>query len=106
VQSLFNYQRKLEHGTKNAIVARLTVQPINLLQYCGADKKVSEAVVGLYVGSMVKRLLRCWEIEQRIRGDIERAKAEFKPGAGEIPHVPRLKEDCEKFSCRVQGFPS
>ena len=104
MQSLFNYQRKLEHGTKSAIVARLTVQIINLLQYCGADKKLSEPIIALYVGSMVKRLLRCWEIEQRIRADIEKAKAEFKPGAGEIPHVPRLKEDCENFLVEFKDF--
>jgi hypothetical protein len=108
VQPLFNYQRKLEHGTKSAIVARLTVQAINLLQYCGADKSLSEPIIALYAGSMVKRLLRCWEIEQRIRADIEKAKVEYKPAKGgaaaEIPHVPRLKEDCENFLVEFKDF--
>lgn len=104
MQELFNRQRILEHGTQSAIVARLTVQSINLLQYCGADKKLSEPIVELYTKSMVKRLLRCWEIEQRIRADIEKAKASFKPGSGEIPHVPRLKEDCENFLVEFKDF--
>jgi hypothetical protein len=95
----FTYQRKLGHGTTNAMVARLTVQVANLLQCCGADQKLSQEIMALYEGSMIKRLLRCWEIEQRIRGDIEKAKASFKPASGgaaqEIPDVPNLKEDCE-----------
>ena len=82
MQALFNYQRRLEHGTQSAMVARLTVQPINLLQYCGADKKLLEPIIALYAGSMIKRLLRCWEIEQHIRADIEQAKASFKPAKG------------------------
>jgi hypothetical protein len=104
VQQLFNRQKILEHGTQSAMVARLTVQSINLLQYCDADKKLSEPLIELYTKSMVKRLLRCWEIEQRIRADIEKAKASFKPGSGEIPHVPRLKEDCENFLVEFKDF--
>jgi hypothetical protein len=106
--ALFNYQRQLEHGTKNAMVARLTVQVANLLQYCGVDQEVSQEIMALYQGSMIKRLLRCWEIEQRIRGDIEKAKASFKPATGgaaqEIPSVPRLKEDCENFLREFRSF--
>jgi hypothetical protein len=37
MQALFNYQEQQEHGTKNPIVARFTVQTANLLQNCGAD---------------------------------------------------------------------
>jgi hypothetical protein len=70
----FNYQRRLGDGTKNAMVARLTVQVAKLLQYCGADQKLSQEITALYEGSMIKRLLRCSEIEQRIRGDIEKAE--------------------------------
>jgi hypothetical protein len=59
MQALYNYQRQLEHGTKNAMVARLTVQVVNLLQYCGADQKLSQEIVTLYQASMLRRLLRC-----------------------------------------------
>ncbi|MBR1033976.1 hypothetical protein [Bradyrhizobium liaoningense] len=61
----------------------------------------------LYAGSMLKRILRCWEIEQGIRANIEKAKASFKPAAGaaqEISHVPRLKEDCENFLYEFKNF--
>jgi hypothetical protein len=108
VQALFNYQKKLEHGTKNAMVARLTVQPVNLLQYCGANETLSQPIIALYATSLIKRLLRCWEIEQRIRANIEKAKAAFKPAksavAIEIPHVPRLEEDCQDFLVQFKDF--
>jgi hypothetical protein len=108
VQALFSYQRQIGTGTKNAIVARLTIQVANLLQYCGADQKLTQEIMALYSGALVKRLLRCWEIEQRIRGDIEKAKASFKPAKGgaaqEIPDVPQLKEDCENFLREFRSF--
>lgn len=108
MQALFNYQQQQEHGTKNPIVARFTVQTANLLQNCGADAKFSQSIMTLYAESMLKRVLRCWEIAQRIRDSIEKAKASFKPSAGgaaqEIPHVPRLKEDCENFLNEFKRF--
>ena len=108
MQALFNYQKQQEHGTKNPIVARFTVQTAKLLQNCGADAKLSQPIVGLYAGSMLKRILRCWEIEQGIRANIEEAKASFKPATGgeaqAIPHVPRLKEDCENFLYEFKNF--
>lgn len=108
MQALFNYQKQQEHGTKNPIVARFTVQTANLLQNCGADAKLSQSIMTLYAGSMLKRILRCWEIEQGIRASIEKAKTSSKPSAGgaaqEIPHVPRLKEDCENFLYEFKNF--
>ena len=108
MQALFSYQKQQEHGTKNPIVARFTVQTANLLQNCGADAKLSQAIITLYAGSMLKRILRCWETEQGIRANIQKAKASFKPSTGgaaqEIPHVPRLKEDCENFVYEFKNF--
>jgi hypothetical protein len=68
MQALFQYQQQLEHGTKNAMVARLTVQVAKLLQYCGAGQKLSQEIVKLYQGSMIKRLLRRWESVEYDRG--------------------------------------
>jgi hypothetical protein len=45
MQALFNYQKQQEHGTKNPIVARFTVQTAKLLQNCGADTKLSQAIL-------------------------------------------------------------
>jgi hypothetical protein len=108
VQPLFNVQQQLEQGTTNPMVARLTVQVINLLQSCGANQATTQAIVGLFTLSLVRRLLRCAEIEARIRSHIEKAKATFVPAAGGaaqmLPHVPNLKEDCENFLNEFRSF--
>ena len=104
---IFNVQKQVEQGTTNPMSARLTVQVINLLQACGADQKLSQEIVGLYTLSLLRRLLRCAEIEERIRGHIEKGKAGFKRGTGAaqtLPHVPNLKEDCENFLHEFRGF--
>jgi hypothetical protein len=98
---LFIVQQQLEQGTKNPMVARLTVQQEKLLQNCGADKKVTAAIINTYRSSVLKSLLRCAEIEQRVREAYEKGIASFKPVPGEpavgIPHVPNLTEDCQNF---------
>lgn len=104
---IFTVQKKVEQGTTNPMSARLTVQVINLLQACGADQKLSQEIIALYTFSLVGRLTRCAEIETRIRGHIEKGKAEFKPGSGAaqmLPHVPNLKEDCENYLNEFRGF--
>jgi hypothetical protein len=107
MQALFNVQKQVEQGTTNPMSARLTVQVINLLQACGADENVTQKIVELYTFSLVRRLLRCAEIEARIRGHIEKGKAEFKTATGaaqNLPHVANLKEDCENFLHEFRGF--
>src|SRR5579872_4413886 len=104
---LFTVQKKVEQGTTSPLSARLTVQVINLLQASGADQKLSQEVVKLYTLSLVGRLTRCAEIETRIRGNIEKGKAEFKPSSGAaqiLPHVPNLKEDCENNLNEFRAF--
>jgi hypothetical protein len=107
MQPLFNVQQQLEQGTSNPMMARMTVQVINLLQSCGADKGVMQAVVEIYTLSLMRRLLRCAEIEARIRKGVEKAKAEFMPTSGaaqHLPHIPNLKEDCENFLHEFRTF--
>jgi hypothetical protein len=104
---IFAVQKKVEQATTDPMSARLTVQVINLLQACGADQELSQKIVALYTLSLLGRLLRCAEIEGRIRGHIERGKAEFKPATGAaqiLPHVPNLKQDCENFLQEFRGF--
>jgi hypothetical protein len=81
---LFNVQQKGEQGTKNPMSARLTVQVTNLLQACGAEEKLSQEIVVLFTFSILPRLLRCAEIEARIRGHIEKGKTEFKRSSREL----------------------
>ena len=94
---LFEIRKGLEHGVKNPIVARLTLQTLEILEKTTLSKEHADKIGGLFIDSLVKKLLRCWEIEQRIRADWEKSLANFKPpGRGavavEVPQIPRLRD--------------
>jgi thermostable 8-oxoguanine DNA glycosylase len=63
----FEFKKVLEHGTKNPIVARLSLQILEILKQCSASKDIQDKVGDLYVNSLQKKLLRCWEIEERFK---------------------------------------
>jgi hypothetical protein len=106
---LFVVKKQLEHGTANPIVARLSLQPLDILKQCNVSKEKLDKIAALYTGSLVKQLLRCWEIEQRLRQDYEKAYASFKPAgpgepAQEVPQIPRLQEECENFLYAAKNY--
>jgi hypothetical protein len=106
---LFEIPKALEHGVKNPIVARLTVQMREILDKTTLSKNQGEKIGGVIVDSLVKELLRCWEIEQRIRADWEKSVANFRPPGPdtttiEVPQIPRLREDCEEFLDSAKNF--
>lgn len=99
---LFQHAKQLEHGVGNPIVARLTLQTLDILKQTNVSEEQLNKIAGIYTGSLVKRLLRCWEIAERVRKDVEHHRASFKPPARgavsvEVPQVPRLEEDCHNF---------
>jgi hypothetical protein len=54
-------------------------------------------------------LLRCWEVEQRLRAKAEKCRQKYKPPvpgdvAVEIQQIPRLKEECEDFLYQAKNF--
>src|SRR6516165_3810907 len=63
----FEFKTVLEHGTSNPIVARLSLQTLEILDNCNASKDIQEKVRELYMNSLPKKLLHCWEIEQRFK---------------------------------------
>lgn len=106
---LFEVKKALEHGVTNPVVARLTLQILELLQKTNLPKEKRESVGGIFISSLVQKLLRCWEIEQRLREAWEKSAADFKsPGRGavavEVPQVPRFREDCEEFLYSAKNF--
>src|ERR1700683_1637512 len=105
---LFTFAKHLEHGVTNPIVARLTLQTLQLLEKCNLSKEMREQITVSYVKSLVKQLLRCWEIEQRLRADFEKAVASYKPLPGasvvELPQIPRLEEDCRNYLSEARNF--
>ena len=63
----FEFKKVLEHGTTNPIVARLSLQILEILKQCNASKGNQDKVSDLYMNSLQKKLLRCWEIEERFK---------------------------------------
>ena len=56
-------RKVLEHGTTKPIVARLSLQILEILKQCNVSKNIQDKVGDLYMHSLLKILLRCWEIE-------------------------------------------
>ena len=105
----FEFKKVLEHGTTNPIVARLSLQILQILKQCNASKDIQDKVGDLYVNSLQKKLLRCWEIEERFKIEFAAAVGKYKPPAAanapvEVPQIARLEEECHNFLYEAKNF--
>jgi len=65
--------------------------------------------MGLYMNSLVKKLLRCWEIRERYRLEFKKQIESYVPPSPQtravnIPSVMRLEEDCHNFLYEAKNF--
>jgi hypothetical protein len=98
----YEVKKLLEHGATNPIVARLSFQILEILRQCNAPRDIQDKVGDLYVNSLQKKLLRCWEIEERFKKEFAAAVEKYKPPAAvnapvEVPQIARLEEECHNF---------
>jgi hypothetical protein len=104
----FEFKKVLEHGTTNPIVARLSLQILQILNQCDAPKDVQDKVGDLYLNSLQKKLLRCWEIEERFKNEFAAAVEKYKPAAVnapvEVPQIARLEDECHNFLYEGKNF--
>ena len=105
----FVLQTILEHGTKNPIVARLSLQIHQILNQCDIDKETQERIGEIYLNSLQKKLLRCWEIKSRYDRDFDKALQVYRPSRKkdqviEVPHISRLDEECHNFLYEAKNF--
>jgi hypothetical protein len=105
----FEYKKVLEHGTTNPIAARLSLQIFEILEQCNASKDVQDKVGELYVKSLLKKLLRCWEIEERFKQEFAAAVGKYKLPATanapiEVPQIARLEEECHNFLYETKNY--
>jgi hypothetical protein len=105
----FEFTKVASHGTNNPIVARLSLQNLQILEKCKITKEVKDKVGGLYLDSLMKKLLRCWEIEVSFRKSFAEAAAKYKPPATpnapvEIPQIERLEADCHNFLYEAKNY--
>jgi hypothetical protein len=105
----FEFKKFASHGVNNPIVARLSLQTLQILEKCNATKEVKDKVGGLYLNSLMKKLLRCWEIEDSFKKSFAEAAITYKPPATpnapiEIPQIDRLEADCHNFLYETKNY--
>lgn len=105
----FDIKKVANHGLGNPIVARLSLQILELLKQTNASKEVSDAVGDLYLNSLMKKLLRCWEINEAFKKGFDAAVQSYKPPASpnapvEVPQIERLEEECHNFLYEAKNY--
>jgi hypothetical protein len=79
------------------------------MKQCDCSKDVQDKVGDQYLNSLQKKLLRCWEIEDRFRKEFDAAIGKYKPPASpnapvEVPQIARLEEECHNFLYEGKNF--
>lgn len=105
----FEFKKIVSHGAGNPIVGRLSLQILTILEKCKLAKERKDKVGDLYLNSLMKKLLRCWEIEDSFKNSFNEAAAKYKPPATpnapvEIPQIARLEEDCHNFLYKAKNY--
>jgi hypothetical protein len=105
----YEVKKLLGHGTTNPIVARLSVQILEILKQCNAPRDIQDKVSNLYVNSLQKKLLRCWEIKERSKEEFAAAIGEYRPPSAanapvKVPQIARLEEECHNFLYEAKNF--
>jgi len=105
----FVIKKVFDHGAANPIVARLSLQNLKILEQCDVTKDQRDKVGGPYVKSLLPKLLRCWEIEQRFREEFEAAVAAYKPptakdSAVQLPQIGRLEPEFHNFLYEAKNY--
>lgn len=67
---VFQIRKISDHGTSNPIVARLSLQTHELVQFCSIEKQQKEDVLTLFHDHIQPRVITCDEISQEISKEI------------------------------------
>lgn len=105
----FLVAKKLDQGVNNPIVARLTLQNFEILQNCAIPKDAAEKIQVLYLSELTPKLLRCSQIAEKLRTEIEKQAAGYRPpGKGAtsvvLPQVMQLEEECRNYLYEAKNF--
>jgi len=101
--------KTLDHGTGNPIVARLTLQIFAILDRCNITKETRDSIKDMYMNSLAKKLLRCWEIREGYGIELTKQMGSYKPPGSQspvvdVPHVMRLEEEWHNFLYEAKNF--
>jgi hypothetical protein len=103
---VFQIKKVSDHGTANPIVARLSLQTHELIQFCSIEKDVKDKVIELYHDRIQPRVLTCDEITQEISSEILTIAEELNAkgfdiqSQGRVIEVPQLT----KLEPRVEQY--
>ena len=91
-----------EHGVSNPIVARLSLQVLNLLKHCNASEEKKGKIGEHYVHELMPAILSCYEITEKYREEFNRLVEEYKPPTQpneviKLPQISDLKNQCRNF---------
>jgi hypothetical protein len=105
----FTVAKILDHGTANPIVSRLTLQIFRIIDQCNMPQEARGSVKVIYMNSLMKKLLRCWEIAERYKGEFIKEMDAYKrrpkhPQMVAVPCVTRLEEECHNFLYEAKSF--
>jgi hypothetical protein len=105
----FVVAKKLGQGVNNPVVARLTLQNLEILRHCAITEETKEKVQKLYLDELTPKLLRCSQIYEKLRAETEKLASSYKPpGRGavsvELPQVMELEEECRNYVAEATSF--
>ena len=96
----FYLQKVSKHGASNPVVARLSIQTADLIQWLAVSDGERKEILGLYL-ELQRRLLSCFDIRSRLlraRDEaLEDAKHAWDKGQNTVPHIIGMQEEVEGF---------
>ena len=105
----FTFSKLLNHGSQNFVAVRLSLQIMQILDQCDITKELRDDIADFYLSSLLKKLVRCWEIKERFRVGFEAAVASYQPPqdkrlARELPQIDRLDEEVHNFLYEAKNY--
>src|SRR3984893_9676365 len=104
----FIVQKISAHGADNPIVARLSLQTHDLLQWCGLSPEKKEEMFGIYFTQLQRRLLKCSDAVVRLKKSrdqsISNVASVVEQGAHSAPFVISLQDELETFLFEAKLF--
>lgn len=103
---VFEIRKISDHGTANPVVARLSLQTHELIQFCSIDKEKKDAILQLFHDQIQPRVITCDEISQEISSEILDIVQELKNNGFdiqsqgrviEVPHLRKLEPRVEQY---------
>jgi hypothetical protein len=103
---VFQIKKTSNHGTANPIVARLTLQTHELIQFCSMEKEQKKEVVQLFHDQIQPRVMICDEISQQITNEILKIANDLEAKGFniqsngrviEVPYLINLEQRVEQY---------